>query len=199
VLGLLGRPAGLRHLDEWPGRLEALRAEARSGSAEAVAELRQMIEEQVAELKERSDEAWEELEKPLLLDWQAGVEIDLGPEGTRLRRYEAAADRLFRSAWRKLELLRKERGEPLMPRAEREPAARYDPPPAPAPPAPARPEPVVPACSTRVDPASTVLDFWVAGPPRPGIAPGFTPRDKTNPTPARQARGRGAVLLENLS
>jgi hypothetical protein len=41
ALNLLGRPAELRHLDDWPGRLESLRAQARSGSDEAVAELRQ--------------------------------------------------------------------------------------------------------------------------------------------------------------
>src|SRR4051794_18842821 len=35
ALALLGRPKGLRHLDKWPGWLESLRAEARTGSAEA--------------------------------------------------------------------------------------------------------------------------------------------------------------------
>jgi hypothetical protein len=211
VLGLLGRPAGLRHLDDWPGRLEAVRDEARSGSAEAAAELREIIQEQLAELEERSDEAWEELEKPLLLDWQAGVAFDLGPEGTRLRRYEAAADRLFRSAWRKLELLRKERGEPLMPRVERDsapsPAGRYSPPavPPPAPPsappaqAPVRPEPLIPVCSPRGGSATTVLDFWVAGPPRAGMTDGFSSRDKTNPAPGRPAKAGRAEVLEVLA
>ena len=137
ALDLLGRPTELRHLDEWPGRLESLRAEARSGSEEAVAELREIVAKQIAELEERDEEVWEAVEEPRLRDWQAGLEIDLGAEGTRLRRYEAAADRLFRSAWRKLERLRKERGEPLMPRSERglapEPAAPCDPPAAPPP------------------------------------------------------------------
>ena len=136
ALDLLGLPAELRHLDDRPGRLESLRAEARSGSDEAVAELREIVAEEVAELEERDEEAWDGIEQPRLQDWRSGVEIDLGPEGTRLRRYEAAADRLFRSAWTKLERLRKERGQPLIPRRERmaapEPAPR---PPAPPPPA----------------------------------------------------------------
>ena len=117
ALDLLGRPKGLRHLDEWPGWLESLRAEARSGSAEAVVELREIVTTQIVELEARDEEVWEGVEEPRLRDWQAGLEIDLGAEGTRLRRYEAAADRLFRSAWRKLEQLRKERGEPLIPMA----------------------------------------------------------------------------------
>src|SRR5262249_13511086 len=58
-------------------------------------------------------EVWEGVEKPQLLLWKSGRALDLGPEGQRLRRYEAAAERLFRSAWSKLERLRKERGEPL--------------------------------------------------------------------------------------
>ena len=95
-------------------------------------ELREIIAEEVAELEERREEAWEGVEEPRLQDWRSGLEMDLGPEGTRLRRYEMAADRLFRSAWTKLERLRKERGEPLIPRCERgfaaEPAARPDPP-----------------------------------------------------------------------
>jgi hypothetical protein len=116
------------------------------------------------------------------------VDIDLGPEGTRPRRYEEAAGRLFRSAWTKLERLRKKRGEPLMPRAERRPAApepvarpapTATPPPAPPPPAPAsaplRRESVVPDFSPLGDPSAQVLDLWAAGPPR----------DKTNPTPDR--------------
>jgi hypothetical protein len=41
ALNLLGRPAELRHLDDWPGRLDSLRAQAQSGSDEAVTELRE--------------------------------------------------------------------------------------------------------------------------------------------------------------
>ena len=155
------------------------------------------------------EEVWEEIEQPRLRDWQAGVEIDLGAEGTRLRRYEAAADRLFRSAWRKLERLRKERGEPLMPRTERgpapEPAARATrprrrPPPAPPPAAaPARPEAVFPELSLLGDPAAPVLDFWVGGPPRPGMNSGNSSRDKTNPAPGRHAKGGRAGLPGNLA
>ena len=82
-----------------------------------MAELREIVADEIAELEQRDEEVWEGVEEPRLQDWQSGLEIDLGPEGTRLRRYEAAADRLFRSAWTKLERLRKERGEPLMPRS----------------------------------------------------------------------------------
>ena len=142
ALDLLGLPAGLRHLDDRTGLLESLRAEARSGSEEAVAELREIIAEEVAELEERGEEAWDGHRAAAAGGLAAGVEIDLGPEGTRLHRYEMAADRLFRSAWTKLERLRKEHGVPLIPRRESmaapEPAPR---PPAPPPPAAARPAP----------------------------------------------------------
>ncbi len=131
ALDLLGRPAELRHLDDWPGRLESLRAQARSGSDEAVTELREIVADEVAELERRREEAWEGVEQPRLQDWGSGLEIDLGPEGTRLRRYEAAADRLFRSAWTKLERLRKESGEPLMCRSARVSAPEHAPSPPP--------------------------------------------------------------------
>ena len=48
ALNLLGRPAELRHLDDWVGRLESIRAEAQSGSDEAVTELREIVAEEVA-------------------------------------------------------------------------------------------------------------------------------------------------------
>jgi hypothetical protein len=209
VLNLLGRPPELRHLDDWTGRLESLCAEAKSGSKEAVAELTEIIDKQVDELHDQSDELWQAVEESQLQAWQSGLEIDLGPEGTRLRRYAAAADGLFRSAWTKLERLRKERGEPLMPRSERGsapvPAARRDPPaeptkvpptktappaPVPAPPAPvpARTEPLFPESSLLGDP-SPVLDFWIAGPPRPGIVTSTLAQNKTNPAPGRPANG----------
>ena len=73
ALDLLGRPTELRHLDERPGRLESLRAEARSGSEEAVAELREIVAEEVAELEERGEEAWEGVEEPRLQDWRCGT------------------------------------------------------------------------------------------------------------------------------
>src|SRR5262249_14481421 len=127
----------------------------------------------------------------------------LGPDGTRLRGYEAAAHRLFRSAWTKLEELRKERDEPLMPGPDcgyaPEPAARCDPPPvpppAPAPPAatPVHPEVVFPTPALRGEPAA-VLDFSVGGSPRPGMSTGQLFRDKTNPAPGRHAK-RGRDLL----
>ncbi|MFO0891210.1 MAG: hypothetical protein U0790_18960 [Isosphaeraceae bacterium] len=180
ALDLLGRPPELRHLDDRARRLESLRERARSGSDQAAAELRAIVAEQVAELERCSEEAWDS-ERPLLEGWLSGVEIDLGPEGTRLRRYEAAADRLFRSAWTKLERLRKERGEPLMPRAERRPAAEpapaATPRPAAPPPVPA-PAPFVPDFPPLGDPPAPVLDVWAAG----------VPRDKTNPAPVRQSR-----------
>ena len=138
------------------------------------------------------------VEEPRLRGWQAGLEIDLGAEGTRLRRYEAAADRLFRSAWRKLERLRKERGEPLMPGTEcglaPEPAAPCEPPAAPppatAPPAaaPACPEVAFPELSLRGDPAASVLDLWVGGSPRPGITPAILPSTRRT---RRRAGTRG--------
>jgi len=103
ALDLLGRSAELRHLDDQAARLESLRAQARSGSDEGVTQLREIVAKEVAELERRREEAWEGVEQPRLQDWCSGLEIDLGPEGTRLRRYEMAADRLFRSAWTKLE------------------------------------------------------------------------------------------------
>jgi hypothetical protein len=154
----------------------------------------------------RREEAWEGVEQPRLQDWFSGLEIDLGPEGTRLHRYEAAADRLFRSAWTKLERLRKERGEPLIHRCERgfaaEHGTRPDPPAVPlsgpVPPAPVRPLPEVSRSSLLGDPAATVLDFWVGGPPRPGINPGRLSQNKTNPTPSGPANGERAARLRNL-
>src|SRR5262249_51600748 len=88
-------------------------------------------------LERRSEAVWEGVEEPRLQGWRSGVDIDLGPDGTRLHRYEAAAHRLFRSAWMKLERLRKERDVPFIPPCERgsaaEPAAPPAPPPGPAP------------------------------------------------------------------
>jgi hypothetical protein len=209
AVDLLGRPAGLRHLDERAGRVESLCAEARSGSAGAVAELRKMVDNEIATLEEQSEEMFEGIERPQLCNWRAGLDIDLGAEGTRLRRYEAAADRLFRSAWRKLESLRKERGEPLMPGAEcgyaPKPAAPCDlpasPPPAKSPPAaaPALPEAVFPGPALRGAPAATVLDFRVGGQPRPGLKPGVSSRDKTNPAPGRHAKRGRDLLLASLA
>ena len=82
ALDLLGRPAELRHLDRL-GRAGWSRSarEARSGSDEAVTELREIVASEVAELEERSEEAWEGVEEPRLQDWCSGLEIDLGPEG----------------------------------------------------------------------------------------------------------------------
>ncbi len=219
ALNLLGLPVELRHLDDRTKRLESLRAQARSGSDDGVTGLREIVAAEVAELERRREEAWEGVEQPRLQDWCSGLEIDLGPDGTRLRRYEMAADRLFRSAWTKLERLRKERGEPLIQRCERgfpaTRAARPDPPavppsepvpPAPAPvrpesavpaPAPVRLEPAVPAPAGLDDPAA-VLDFWIGGPPRPGISPGSLFQNKTNPTPIRPAHGGRAARRSNL-
>jgi hypothetical protein len=189
AIDLLGRPKALRHLDERTNRLESLCAEARAGSAEAVAELREMIDNEVGTLEERSEETFEEVERPQLCNWRAGLDIDLGAEGTRLRRYEAAANRLFRSAWTKLEKLRKERGEPLMPGSD-EPVAPCAPPPAKIPPAaaPARAEAVFPAASLSGASAATELDLWIGGTPRAGMSRGDSSCDKTNPARGRQAR-----------
>src|SRR5271157_6286854 len=154
-----------------------------------------------------SDEAWEGVEQPRLQDWCSGLEIGLGPDGTRLRRYEMAADRLFRSAWTKLERLRKESGEPFIQHCEpgfaAEHTARPAPPavpisePVPRAPAPVRPESAVPAAA-RLDDSSPVLDFWIGGPPRPGINPGCLFQNKTNPTPSRPAHGGRAARRRNL-
>jgi hypothetical protein len=195
ALNLLARPVELRHLDGDTRRLEALRDQAQYGSEEAVAELREIIAEEVAALEKRSEEIWEEVEQPLLRDLHAGAMIDLGVEGTRLRRYEAAADRLFRSAWTKLERLRHERGEPLMPRS----ASAAGPDPAPLPPTASGP-----AVSTAAryvqevlgrlqgdDAADARLDLWACGPPRNGVHREHSPQNKTNP--ARSTReGRTA-------
>ncbi len=203
VLDLLGRPADLRRLDDWPGWLESLRARASSGSDEAVTELREIIAEQVAELEQLGDDAWDAIEQPRLRDWQSGMTIDLGPEGTRLRRYEAAADRLFRSAWTKLERLRKEQDEPLMPRSERGLAPTQASPPPPA----AAPEPVptpvgsvrdVPRSSLLGDSPATVLDFWVGGPPRPGLSPASLSQNKTNPAQRRPVIGGRTEMPRNV-
>jgi len=67
--------------------------------------LRELVAEEVAELERRREEGWEGVEQPRLQDWLAGLDIDLGPVGTRLFRYEMAADRLFRPAWTRLERL----------------------------------------------------------------------------------------------
>jgi hypothetical protein len=201
ALDLLGWPADLRHLDVRAKCLESLCALARSGSDEAVTELRELIAEEVADLKERGDQAWEGVEQLRLQNWRSGLDMDPGPEGMRLWRYEAAADRLFRSAWTKLEKLRKERGEPLMPRRDRGFAA--EPAPRPVPPAVPRPQPVAPApasapvstlpevarSSLLGDPAETVLDFWAGGPPRPGINLGYSSQNKTNPRTNGAAHG----------
>ena len=139
--------------------------------------------------------------------------MDLGPDGTRLRRYEMAADRLFRSAWTKLERLRKERGEPLILLRQRgfaaEPAARPDPPAdaglragCPGSAGPLRPSAPVPPESADAFPA--LLD----DPPdarllgrRPGPA-GDQPRDpfqyKTNPAPSQPAGGGRAARRVSL-
>jgi hypothetical protein len=66
ALNLLGRPADLRHLDDWPGRLESLCAQAQSGADEAVAELRQIVTDEVTRLKQRDEEVWEAVERPQL-------------------------------------------------------------------------------------------------------------------------------------
>ena len=138
ALNLLGRSPELRHLNDWTHQLDSLRAQASSGSDEAVTELRKIIAEEVAELERQFEETWEGVEQPQLQDWRSGMQIDLGPEGTRLHRYEAAADRLFRSAWTKLERLRKDRDEPLIPHSERRYAPQHAAPPAPPAARPAR-------------------------------------------------------------
>jgi hypothetical protein len=201
ALDLLGRPAELRHLDARTKRLERLCAQARAGSDEGVTGLREIVAEEIAALERRREKVWEGVEQPRLQDWRSGLEIDLGPDGTRLHRYEAAAHRLFRSAWTQLERLRKERGEPLVPRSD-EPAARRDPP-APAPsataPTPARPEDVFPGPALRGAPAATVLDFSVGGLPRLGNISGQLSRDETNPAPGQQTKGGRAGLFESLN
>ncbi len=217
ALDLLGVSKELRHLDDQTARLERLCAQARSGSHECVTELRQIVATEIAELDRRRDEAWEGVEQPQLQDWCSGLEIDPGPEGTRLRRYDLAADRLFRSAWTKLERLRKERGEPFIQRCEHGYAAGYaappDPravpipepvPPAPVPapepapvPAPVSPESAGPSPARRDDPP-VVLDFWAGGPPQTGVGLGSLLQNKTNLTPIRPANGGRAARRRNL-
>ena len=130
---------------------------------------------------------WEAVEEPRLQGWCSGLEIDLGPEGTRLRRYEAAADRLFRSAWTKLERLRKERGEPLIPRAEprARPRARHHPRPRPRrQPRPQCPRPragLVPRFRGRRCSAIRRRRCSTSGSaarPGPGSAPALSPRTR---------------------
>ena len=210
VLNLFGRPADLRRLDDWPGHLEWLRDQAREGSDEAVTELRRFIADEMADLEKRSEEAWQAVEEPMLKDWCSGLDFDLGPEGTRLRRYEAAADRLFRSAWTKLERIRTENHEPLVYGYARVPTTGHAPPPLPAaapPPEPAPPAPVPALVSAEAlvqrlsrigDPAAPVLDFWVGGSPRPGISSDILAQNKTNPAPSRPTTGGRAAVVRNL-
>ena len=83
ALDLLGLPPALHHLDDRLARVGSLRAEARSGSEGAVAELRELIAGVVAELEERDEEAWVDIERPRLEGSRAGVEIDLKvPKGS---------------------------------------------------------------------------------------------------------------------
>jgi len=181
------------------------------GSDEGVTELREIVAEEIAELERRREEAWEGVEQPRLQDWCSGLEIDPGPDGIRLRRYEMAADRLFRSAWNKLERLRKERGEPLIQRCERRSAAEHGARPAPPvaprsepvppapPPAPVRPESPVPApAPLRLDDPFPVLDFWIGGRPRSGIGLGGLFQNKSNPTPILPTKGGRAARRRNL-
>ena len=208
AVDLVGRPAELRHLDPRTRRLGRLCAQARAGSAEALAGLRAFVADEVAALGRRRQEVWEGVEEPRMRDWRAGMGIDLGPDGTRLRRYEAAAHRLFRSAWARLEDLRKGRGEPLpgpgcghLPEPAAPIAPPAAPPPATPPPAaaPARPEAASPAPSPGGEPAATRLDYSVGGLSRPGMSTRDPSRDKTNPAPGRHARGGLAALLGSLS
>jgi hypothetical protein len=213
ALNLLGRPLELRHLDGQARELRALREQAGAGSNEAVIELRAIIEQEVAGLETKRAEVWEGIEVPRLQAWRAGVDIDLGPEGTRLRRYEAAAHRLYNSAWNKLERLRKEKGQPMMDRSTRapdpdpapapvpEPAAAPAPPPAPAPTPAAAPAPVTP--SARVasvvtdvleqfqqrDPAMSGVDQRLVDLARNGFNFGAILKNKTNPTRGQSPNG----------
>jgi hypothetical protein len=204
ALDLLGCRPALRHLNDWTVQLESLRGQAQSGVDEAVAELREMVANEVAELEKQREEVWEGVEQPRLQDWCSGVDMDLGPEGTRLRRYEAAADRLFRSAWTKLERLRNERGEPLMPRSER----GYAPEPAPRPlPIASAPtatgtlhlRPDIQALSRLLEADAGVHDFWAAGAPGQGIGSSGLSQNKTNPAPTRPARGERGGIVSNHS
>ena len=72
-MNLLGRPKELRHLDEWAGRMEWFRAEARAGSEEAVAELRDILEGEIAELEERGERMLEGVEEPQLRALAGGI------------------------------------------------------------------------------------------------------------------------------
>lgn len=193
AIDLLGRPKELRHLDPRTRSLERLCAQARSGSEEGVAGLLNLIADEVAELRRRSKEVWEGVEAPQLEDWLSGLAIDLGPEGTKLRRYEAAADRMFRSALTRLERLKKQRGEPLIARRDREPAAPARPAskPVPAAPTPVRPEPAVSFPSLLDDPPS-VLDLWIGGRPGTGIDTDIPPRPAGRPRPRGASGSRGA-------
>jgi len=209
ALDLLGLPAVLRHLDRRPKHLESLREQARSGLDEAVIELREFIQKEVAALERRREEAWEGIEQPWLQDISSGLGADLGPDGTRLLRYEMAATRLFHSAWSKLERLRKDCGEPLFPHGQRglaagavarpaplavpvsEPVPPAPPPPTPAP-APVHAAPAVTAPAWLDDP-SPVLDVWICGPPRTGVSLASLLQNKTNPTPSLPANGGRAA------
>ncbi len=162
-------------------------------------ELREIVRDEIARLEQRDEEVWEAVEKPQLQDWCSGVDMDMGPEGTRLRRYEAAADRLFRSAWTKLQRLREASGQPMIHRAGHvlvpEHAIAPLPAAAPAPAAvPVRRLPEVSRSSLLGESAVPVLDIWAGGPPRPATSLGSFSQNKTNPAPSRTAKGAAALV-----
>ena len=199
ALDLLGLPAGLRHLDDRTHLLESLRAEARSGSEGAVAELRELIAGVVAELEERDEEAWTDIERPRLEGWRGGgdrpgarggaaaplrdggrpaVPVGLDEAGAAAEGARPAADPASR-----------EHGRPrARPAASRAAAPRGG---SPGTPAPAAVRPLTEALRSSLlgDPASPVLDFWAAGRPGPGVSPDDRSQDKTNPAPGRPANG----------
>ena len=168
-------------------------------------ELREIVTDEVARLKQRDEEVWEAVEKPQLQDWCSGVDMDLGPEGTRLRRYEAAADRLFRSAWTKLERLREASGQPLIHRAGHVLVPEHATSPLP----PRRRRHPRPQCRCARCPRfrgrrSSAIRRGrcsTSGPAArrgPGTDLGSFSQNKTNPAPSRPAKGGRAALLRNI-
>ena len=208
ALDLLGRPRELRHLDEWPGRLESLRAEARSGSDGGRGRA-------AGDRRRRRSPSWRrgmrrcgrgsrsrgcglaggggdrpggrgDAAAALRGGGRSAVPLGLEEAGAAAEGARRAADAAVRTR----------APPPSPPRGPTRPPCR---PPRrlPRPPAPARARARRPGRSSLLgDPAATVLDFWVGGPPRPGISPGIPSQNKTNPTPGQPAGGGRAAGAE---
>ena len=145
----------------------------------------------------RCEEAWEGDEELRLQIWRSGLEMDLGPEGTRLRRYDGGRSAVplgLDQAGAAAEGARRAVDLPARCRAGREPQPRGPSHP-PAGSESPRPRPRLrsdrgapPRSRSRPAGEPPVLDFWIGGPSQPTGPGNIHSRDKTNPTPSQPAR-----------